>query len=61
MDNEDNQILTPEEAAQFLKISTRKLAYMADQDNPPPKLMVGQQPRYIKSDLIEWLRTNSSN
>ena len=56
----DELLLTPPEAARFLKISLRKFYKLRKSSNPPPALMVGEQPRFLQSDLLAWTRSLSS-
>lgn len=51
----DQDILTPAEAAEFLKISTKTLWRMSKNDEIPNKKVRGQR-RYSKSSLTRWLQ-----
>jgi excisionase family DNA binding protein len=48
-------ILTPEEAATFLKVTKRTL----QRHKSIPRTMVGGRPRFIKEDLEQWLRRST--
>jgi excisionase family DNA binding protein len=49
-------ILTPEEAATFLKVTKRTL----QRHKTIPRTMVGGRPRFIQEDLEVWLRRSSA-
>lgn len=47
-------LMTRDEAAAFLRISTRQLDLLRRGENPPPEHVVGDSPRYVESELLEW-------
>jgi excisionase family DNA binding protein len=51
----ENEVLTPKEAADFLKISLPTL-YQLKARNKIPFGKVGGQLRFIKSELVEWVK-----
>lgn len=55
---EDEEVLTLDEAAAFLKLHRRTVETMLLKDEDFPGKKVGRQWRIIKSDLIAYLRTS---
>ena len=49
--------MIPLEAADFLQISLTKLNELRKKPNPPPCFMIGEQPRFLRAKLLEWLES----
>lgn len=52
------EVLTPPEAARLLRVS-RKTLYRMSLRGDLPHRQVGRQLRYLKSDLVAWLKGGS--
>ncbi len=58
---EENELLTPEQAATLLKVHKGTLAaWRARVDTGPPFVRVGFQIRYRLGDLNRWIESRSS-
>jgi hypothetical protein len=55
--NRREQLLTPTEAASFLRISLSWLAKARMRGDGPPFRKVGRSIRYPEDDLIKWMRS----
>jgi len=49
-------LLTPQEAAKFLKVSLSWLAKARMRGDGPPYIKFGKSIRYSEADLLEWLK-----
>ena len=59
-DSQDDELLTEQEAADFLKVKRNTLTiWRADGRTDPPYLRVGRLIRYYRRDLRLWLDKNS--
>jgi predicted DNA-binding transcriptional regulator AlpA len=56
-DNES--LLTPKEAAQFLRLSLSWLAKARMRGDGPPYVKPGRSVRYRKGDLVQWLKSRA--
>ena len=54
--NSGERLLTPKEAAQFLRLSLSWLAKSRMRGDGPPFVKPGRAVRYRESDLIGWLK-----
>lgn len=52
--NHDEELMTHDEAAKFLRVSDRTLDELFKKPNPPPCFRVGVQRRYMRSQLLAW-------
>lgn len=50
------QLLTREEAAELLRVSVRQFDLLRRSDDPPPQRHVGDSPRFLADELLEWTR-----
>lgn len=57
--SENEKLLTREEAAKFLQITSRQLDILRKSAKPPPTLWVGDSPRFLARELVEWARERS--
>jgi predicted DNA-binding transcriptional regulator AlpA len=48
-------VLTPVEAAKFLRCSTSWLAKARQRGEGPPYVKIGRSVRYLKSALVQWM------
>lgn len=55
----EDEVLKEKEAAEFLRIKYSTLAKMRREGNGPPYYWVGGSVRYLKSTLIEWLKSHN--
>jgi predicted DNA-binding transcriptional regulator AlpA len=53
------RLLTPREAAQFLRLSLSWLAKARMRGDGPPYVKLGRSVRYRESDLIGWLKARA--
>jgi Helix-turn-helix domain len=53
-------ILTPKEAAAWLRVSQSFLAKARMRNTGPPFIAIGRAIRYCEADLIRWIRSQSS-
>jgi predicted DNA-binding transcriptional regulator AlpA len=56
-DNE--RLLTPKEAAHFLRVSDSWLAKARMHGDGPPFVKLGRAVRYRETDLVRWLRSRA--
>jgi predicted DNA-binding transcriptional regulator AlpA len=54
---EAERLLTPREAADFLRVSESWLAKARMRGDGPPFLRIGRSIRYRQSDLLRWMRS----
>jgi predicted DNA-binding transcriptional regulator AlpA len=52
---QDERLLTPKEAASFLRVSDSWLAKARMRGDGPPFLKVGRSIRYSRAALVQWL------
>ena len=57
--NRSDRLLTPKEAANFLRVSDSWLAKARMQGNGPPFVKIGRSIRYRESDLLRWMRSRT--
>jgi predicted DNA-binding transcriptional regulator AlpA len=50
-------LLTPEEAAKFLKVSLSWLAKARMRGDGPPFIKIGRSIRYVEATLIQWMKS----
>ena len=53
------RLLTPKEAAQFLRLSLSWLAKARMRGDGPPYVKLGGSVRYRESDLVQWLKSRA--
>jgi excisionase family DNA binding protein len=53
----EKELLTAEEAAELLHVSLRTLRRWRTQGTGPPVVWVGRSPRYLRAEVLEWVRT----
>ena len=58
-DNTNIELMTVEELAEYLKVTTKTI-YRMLQKGGIPSTKVGHMHRFIKSDINDWLRKGSS-
>lgn len=54
------EVLTNEEAARYLRVSTRTI-YTLVRERALPCCLVGDSPRYLRDELRSWLTRNSTS
>jgi predicted DNA-binding transcriptional regulator AlpA len=52
-----DELLTERQAAELLQISPRTLRRWRYEKSGPPVSYVGKSPRYLRSEVLEWVRT----
>jgi predicted DNA-binding transcriptional regulator AlpA len=57
--NDCDAVLTTDEAAKFLRMSVSWLAKNRNHRSAPPYVPFGRNIRYLRSALIEWMRSHS--
>jgi predicted DNA-binding transcriptional regulator AlpA len=55
---ESERLLTPSEAAKFLRVSISWLAKSRMRGDGPPFVKIGRAIRYRESSLVQWLKSN---
>ena len=55
--NSPGVLLTPQDAAAFLKLSLSWLAKARMRDDGPPYIKIGRSIRYSQAALLQWLRS----
>ena len=55
--NSGERLLTPKEAANFLRLSVSWLAKARMRGNGPPYVKLGRAIRYREGALVQWLRS----
>ena len=53
------RLLTPREAADFLRVSESWLAKARMRGDGPPFVKIGRSIRYRQSDLVRWMRSRT--
>ena len=56
---QDDEVLTLQEMAELLKLP-RSTAYMLAQKGEIPGKKLGRQWRFVRSNLLEWLKTHKT-
>jgi predicted DNA-binding transcriptional regulator AlpA len=56
--NGGDRLLTPKEAAIFLRVSTSWLAKARMRGDGPPYLKIGRSVRYAESALVRWMKVH---
>jgi excisionase family DNA binding protein len=59
LDLDDDRLLTPKEAANFLRVSESWLAKARMRGDGPPFVKIGRSIRYRQSDLLRWMRSRT--
>jgi predicted DNA-binding transcriptional regulator AlpA len=57
--NRSDRLLTPKEAANFLRLSSSWLAKARMRGDGPPFVKPGRSIRYRESDLLRWIRSRT--
>jgi excisionase family DNA binding protein len=52
----EKELLTADEAAELLQVSLRTLRRWRTQGTGPPVVWVGRSPRYLRAEVLEWVR-----
>ena len=55
----DDRLLTPKEAANFLRVSQSWLAKARMRGDGPPFVKIGRSIRYRESDLLQWMKSRT--
>jgi hypothetical protein len=55
----EHVLLTRDEAARVLRVSSRQFDLLRAGDDPPPEGRVGDSPRFIAAELVEWSRAHA--
>jgi excisionase family DNA binding protein len=58
--SDDETLLTPAEAAKYLKISLSWLAKGRMRGEGPPFVRLGRSIRYLRSSLVDWMKLSQS-
>jgi excisionase family DNA binding protein len=53
------RLLTPSEAADFLRVSESWLAKARMRGDGPPFVKIGRSIRYRESDLVQWMKSRT--
>jgi predicted DNA-binding transcriptional regulator AlpA len=59
IDSDFEQLLTPKETAQFLRVSESWLAKARMHGDGPPFVKFGRAVRYRETDLVRWLKSRA--
>ena len=57
--NSRERLLTPREAADFLRVSPSWLAKARMRGDGPPFVKIGRSIRYRESDLLQWMKSRT--
>ena len=55
------RLLTPNEAAQLLRMPTARLVRLARQGAVPHVMLPGEEPRFVETELWSWLERRSAS